>query len=149
MYNLSQQKGFTLIEVLISVSILSFGLVMLLQGNVRLLNIIRISENTLNALSEAEIKMAEFEIKMKDTSKEIFFEKSTETFESRKNFFVWEIDFLDVPVKETEVKLKNKLNNKLKEVRAEMSWKEGKRKGKLLLHTFIREPLDELDIYGF
>ncbi|MCK5393509.1 MAG: type II secretion system protein [Candidatus Omnitrophica bacterium] len=145
MYNLSQQKGFTLIEVLISVSILSFGLVMLLQGNVRLLNIIRISENTLNAISEAEIKMAEFEIKMKDASKEIFFEKSIESFESRKNFFIWEIDFLDVPVKETEEKVKNKL----KEVRTKMSWKEGKRKGSLFLHTFIREPLDELDSDGF
>ena len=143
MCNSFNKKSFTLVEVLISVSILSFGLAVLLQGNVRLLNIIRISENNLSAISEAEIKMAEFEIKVKEEPKKIFSEKVSETFERNNKFFVWEVDFLDVQVKEGDKEVKSKL----KEVRTEMLWEEGKRKGRVFLYTFMREPVDKINEY--
>lgn len=133
------KRGFTLIEIMISVAILSIGLILILQGFTHLLNILQISQDNLKATLLAENKMAELEIKARE-GKEVFPEDLGEKFEFEDMDCVWKIKFSPV---ELEIEgIFDKEYEDLNEVEAIMSWKEGKRKGKVLLVTYMRSLIE-------
>ena len=59
------RTGFTLVEIMISIAILSMGLILILQGFTNSLNILRIAEHNLETSLLAEEKMVEMEINVK------------------------------------------------------------------------------------
>ena len=129
------KRGFTLIEIMISVAILSTGLVLILQGLMHSLNILQISRDNLKATLLAENKMAEVEIKARE-GKEVFLEDLGEEFEFEDMECEWGIKFSPVEF-EIEETFDEKYED-LNEVEAIMSWKEGRRKGKVPLVTYLR-----------
>lgn len=89
-------QGFTLIEVLVSVIILAFGLVIVAEGMVRTEQAYRISENMIIASMLAEQKLAEAELQAlesrrlntsSDQSKETFSGKTFDWQRSTYPFF--------------------------------------------------------------
>lgn len=128
------QYGFTLIEIMISVAILSVGLVLILQGLTHSLNILRISQDNLKATLLAENKMAELEIKARE-GKEVFLEDLGEEFEFEDMECEWGIEITPV---EWEIEEIPEEYEELNGVEASLSWKEGKRKGRIPLVTYMR-----------
>ena len=59
------KRGFTLIEIMVSIGILSFGLILILQGFTQSLNVLRICRNNLKITLLAEEKITEIQIKVK------------------------------------------------------------------------------------
>ncbi len=133
------KKAFTLIEVMLSVSILSIGLVLILQAFAQSFNIVRISKNNLIATLIIGNKMAEAQIQAKE---------DWGSFESgigeRFNFegikCEWEMDISPVEWESEEMV---DLDEVLNEIKASLYWKEGKRKGVIFLDTFMRKYAEE------
>ena len=123
-----KNKGFTLIEIMVSVSILSIGLIVILQGFTSSLNVLRVCQNNLEASLFAEEKMAELEINIKQ-DKEVFLKGLTGIIQENNLEFQWSISLTP----ETEYEDLNK-------VLTTISWKEGKRKGINSLSTFFIIP---------
>lgn len=134
-----RNKGFTLLEIMISVGILSIGLTLILQGLMHSLNILQISQDNLKATFVTENKMAEVEIKVKE-GKELFLDELGEEFEFEDIDCVWGIKFSPVEL-EIEEALDKEYED-LNEIVAIMSWEEGKRKGKVPLVTYLRSYKD-------
>jgi len=123
-----QNKGFTLIEIMISIAILSLGLILILQGLTQCLNILRISQNNLETSLLAEDKMAEMEIAVnQDTdnfSKDISGESKSGNIE-----FKWQIRL------NPDTEYEN-----LYEVLATVNWVEGRRRGSSILNAYLMIP---------
>lgn len=132
------KKAFTLIEVMLSVAILSIGLILILQGFGRSLGALRISENNLKATFVAENKFAEAQIQAKEEW-DAFAGGLDEEFKFEDIKCVWEIEVESVgwgeelPPEDYE-----DLYQDLNTVRARLSWEEGKRKGAVGLITYMR-----------
>jgi len=125
---IGRSKGFTLIEVMVSIAILSFGLILILQGFAYSANVLRISRNNLEATLLTEEKMAETEIMLKQTKDSLF---SGFNGESKSNNieFKWK----------TELTIDEEYED-LNKVLATISWKEGRRKGTVPIFTYLRTP---------
>lgn len=123
-----KNKGFTLIEIMVSVAILSLGLIVILQGFAGSLNILRVCRNNLEASLFAEEKMAELEINTKQ-SKNAFIKDLSGATQSGNLGLQWQI----VVSPDLEYKGLNK-------ILATISWKEGKRTGVNSLNTFLIIP---------
>jgi prepilin-type N-terminal cleavage/methylation domain-containing protein len=116
--------GFTLIEVMISISILSIGLVFILQGFNRSLNVIKISEDNLEIISLAKEKMAEVILENKETKDSININQ--------------ELSYQDIDFK-LEVNSTNLQDyENLDKLDCKIIWKEGKREGKMNIFTYLR-----------
>ncbi|GEM_PF-443804 len=130
--------AFTLVEVMISVAILSVALVLILQALAHSLNILRITEDNLAAALIAGNKMAESQILAKedwDSFKKGVYEKFTvEDIKCQ-----WTMDVASVEGGAEELA---EGNEELNEVNAFLSWKEGKRKGVISLATYMRSPVE-------
>jgi len=137
---IGNKKGITLIEVMISISILSIGLVLILQGFAYCLNGLRISENNLKASLLAGNKMAQAQIEAKEDWNA--FENSlSEQFKVQRLKCTWNIE-IDPVSWEEEEKVPESYDD-LNELRASFAWKEGKRKGTISLVTYVRNPPEE------
>jgi len=126
-----KNRGFTLIEIMISIAILSVGLILILQGFTRCLNILRISQNNLETSLLAEEKMAEFEIAAKQ-DKGAFFKDTSGESQSGNIEFKWQIRLS--PDNEYE---------DLNEVLTTVYWKEGRRSGASVFSTYLIIPHDK------
>jgi len=131
----SNKQGVTLIEVMISVSILSIGLVLVLQGFIYCLNGLRISENNLKAGLMAGNKMAEAQIQAKEDW-DTFENGLSERFEVERLKCAWDIEINPVEW-EAEEDVPESYND-LNEFRASFAWEEGRRKGMISLVTYLR-----------
>jgi len=129
------KQGFTLIEVMISVSILSIGLVLVLQGFIYCLNGLRISENNLKAGLMAGNKMAEAQIQAKEDW-DTFENGLSERFEVERLKCAWDIEINPVEWEAGEDVPES--YNDLNELRASFAWEEGRRKGMISLVTYMR-----------
>lgn len=129
------QYGFTLIEIMVSVAILSLGLVLILQGFAHCLNILRISEDNLKAGLMAENKIAEGEIAAKE-NRGGWKNGLRDEFQYGNISYVWNIDVESVKWELEEIP---KSFEDLKEVRASLFWQEGKRSGSIPIVTYMRE----------
>ena len=123
-----KNSGFTLVEIMVSVAILSLGLIVILQGFAGSLNILRVCRNNLEASLFAEEKMAELEINIKQ-SKNAFINDLSGATQVGNLGLQWQI----VASPDLEYKDLNK-------ILATISWKEGKRKGINSLNTFLIIP---------
>lgn len=138
-YGLRTKMGFTLIEIMVSVSILSVGLILILQGFAHCLNVLRIAEDNLKATLVLEDKMAEAEIEAKEDWNSVA-GGLRDSFKFEDLRCKWELEMsaaewdLEEPPEEYE---------ELKEVKASLSWQEGKREGTIPLVTYMREPVEE------
>ena len=125
------RKGFTLLEIMVSISILSFGLILILQGFSKSLNAIKISQNNLKSALLADEKMTEFLINIRQDKSH--FARSSDgesTLDSLE--FNWKL-----------ISKPEEGNKDLNKALAYISWREGTRKGKFPLITYIRIPIDE------
>ncbi len=129
------KKAFTLVEVMLSVAILSIALVLILQALAHSLNILRISKDNLKATLAAENMMAQMQIKAKEDwdsfasglSDDFDFENLECEWKAQVSPFTWyEGDSFEG---EEDV---------LSKVSASLSWREGKREGVVLLDTLMR-----------
>lgn len=132
-------SGVTLIEVMISVSILSIGLVLVLQGFAYCLNGLRISENNLKASLMAGNKMAEAQIQAKEDW-DTFENGLSERFEVERLKCAWGLEVNPVEW-EIEEKIPPSYND-LNELRVSFAWEEGRRKGSISLATYMRKPIE-------
>ncbi len=130
--------GFTLLEIMVSVAILSVGLTLILQGFAHSLNVLRISQDNLEATLLAENKMAEMQIQAKEDW-DTFAGGADEQFspEGSNINYVWKMEV--EPVKSSEDSAEEFKN--LNEVRITLAWKEGvRRRGRISVVTYIRKP---------
>lgn len=129
--NRNIQDGFTLIEIMVSIAILSSGLVLILQGFTHSLNALAVSENNLKATLLAEEKVTQMQISAKQ-SKDAFLRglDGQTSFDSIK--YKWE----------TKVTADEKYEY-LNKVLTIISWEEGRRKGSVPVVTYLRIPLNE------
>ncbi|MCX5687603.1 MAG: prepilin-type N-terminal cleavage/methylation domain-containing protein [Candidatus Omnitrophica bacterium] len=129
-------QAFTLVEIMVSISILSLGLVLILQWFAYSLNVLRISQDYLTAALVFEDKMADAEIKFKE-DKDKFKEDSNEMFESSGMQFEFNaqlgaVDYRKESDSGEEVEFEDLYN-----LKTNLSWREGKRKGRIPLDTYL------------
>lgn len=139
-------SGFTLVEIMLSISILSIGLVLILQGFAHCLNVLKISEDNLKASLIAENRLAEaFILAKEDWDK--FDSGSVEHFKYEGLECRWEIETSPVEIvwesESEDFALDPEKQETLHEVKATLSWKEGRRSGTIPLVTYMREPVKE------
>jgi len=130
------EHGFTLIEIIVSISILSFGLVLILQWFGHSLNILRISEDYLRATLVMESKMAGIEIKFKEGKTE-FWTGDVEDVKDSKMLFTINTQVTPVECKEESKSGNELIYEDLYKIKALLSWKEGKRRGKIPIETYL------------
>ncbi len=117
-FPLKSAQGFTLIEVLVAVIILAFGLVLVVEGMVRTEQAFRISENMVMASQIADERIAESEILVREKNSLSFFSESEKENQSGKTF-EWERKtrpFSHASLMDT---------TKLNQVDVALSWKDG------------------------
>lgn len=136
---LIKKEAFTLIEVMVSVAILSIGLVLILQGLARSLNILRIVEDNMEATFTAENKMAESDILAKEDWDD-YESGLSDSFESEDIEYDWKIEVKPVVWDSADLGLEEipEIYQELNEVSASLSWKEGKRNGEVIFSTYAR-----------
>ena len=125
---IGKNRGFTLIEIMISIAILAVGLIFILQGLTQCLSIMRISQDNLEASLLAEDKMADTEIAIKQ-DKEKFFKDTSGELQSGNIEFKWQVQL--TPDMEYE---------DLYKVITTVGWKEGKRNGASIFSTYLMIP---------
>jgi len=129
------KKAFTLIEVMLSVAVLSIGLVLILQALGHSLNILRISEDNLTATLAVGNKMAEAQIEAKEDW-DAFKGGSDERFSFKGIKCQWEMDITPVEWESEEM---IDMDEVLNAVKTSLYWNEGRRKGVIFLDTFMRK----------
>jgi len=132
--SLKHKRGFTLIEIMLSIAILSIGLVLILQGFIHCLNCLRISEDNLKASLMAGNKMAEAEIQAKEDWDD-FKRGLNKRFKFEGLKCIWDIEVKQVAWDMEKIPQSYK---SLFEVRAVFTWEEGRRKGMIPLFTYMR-----------
>jgi len=133
------QHAFTLIEVMISVAILSVALTLIIQAFAQSLNILRIAQDNLTATLIVGNKMAEAQILAKEDWSS-FENGADERFKSEDFKCHWGVDVDPVEIETDEKALKEEQT--LNEVKAFLSWEEGKRKGIISLATYMRSSVE-------
>ena len=121
-----KKQGFTLIEVMLSVAILSLGFTLVLQGFSQSLNTLRISKNNLKASLLAEVKLAEMQINARE-GQDVLLEDLNQKILLDNIEFVWA----------AKVTLDEEDEN-LNKTAATLSWVEGRRKGATSVVTYLR-----------
>jgi type II secretion system protein I len=117
--------GFTLIEILVAVAILSLGLIMVLQGITRCSGLINIAQDNLAATLLAEEKMAEMEIAVRQEG-DISFEGANGDTHSGNASLRWQVELSPDPDYEG-----------LYSVTDTVYWTEGKRSGITSLDSYL------------
>ncbi len=121
-----RSKAFTLIEIMISIAILSLGLILVLQGLAKCVNILRISQSNLAATLLAEDKMAEVEIAVKQNGLKAFL-NDTSGVEQAGNI---ELDW--------QVRLsQDEEYEDLNKVTATVNWRDGRNRGSSIFSTYL------------
>ena len=128
------KNGFTLIEIMISLAILSIGLVSILQGFIHCLNYLRISDDNFKASLMAENKMVEAQIQAKEDW-DSFKKGLNKRFKFEGLKCIWDIEVKQAAWDMEEIP---QSYESLFEVRAAFTWEEGKRKGMVPVFTYMR-----------
>jgi prepilin-type N-terminal cleavage/methylation domain-containing protein len=126
-----KNKGFTLVEVIISIGILSFGLILILQGFAQSLNNISVAHNNLQASLLADEVTTQFLIDSKNLEYGIASSLTGET-ESGNTKYSWNIKVAQ-----------DKEQAELHEILSTVSWVSGRRKGGMSVYTYLRVRMDE------
>lgn len=132
------RNGATLLEVMISIVVLSVGLVLILQGFLYCLNCLRISEDSLKASLAAGNKMAQARIQAKEDW-DTFERGLNERFKLEGLKCIWDVEVKQVVWDSEEIPQSYEYLN---EVKTSLSWEEGRRKGAIFLATYMRSPVE-------
>jgi prepilin-type N-terminal cleavage/methylation domain-containing protein len=127
----SRKKGFTLIEIMVSIAILSMGLILILQGFTYSINIFNIAQSNLEAVLLAEENMVKFEMGSKRVGDSSYKDTSGNTKLNNMNF-AWDIRMS--PQEEYE---------DLYKISSIISWNRGQNRGSTPLVSYLRIPPDE------
>ncbi len=123
---LRSKQGFTLIEVMLSVAILSLGFTLILQGFSQALNTLRISQNNLKTSLLAESKLAEMQINARESQDALLGNLNEKILLDNIEFY-W-----------TAKVTLDEVDENLNKTVTTLSWGEGKRKGAISVATYIR-----------
>ena len=119
-----KKKALTLIEIMVSVAILSFGFILILHGFSRSLSALRISAHNLTAVLLAEEKISEAMIyKVENTGKII---------DTGNLALGWDTIFTE-----------EQGSSKVQRMHAAVTWQDGKRRGNTDLTTYLYIPDDD------
>lgn len=129
----SAKNGFTLIEAMVSIAILSIGLVLILQHFSQSLNILKSSENYLKASLLLENKIADLEIALKE-GKDLL--DQHEEIEDLGMIFKLDTELTPVECIIETLKEEIKYEN-LYRLSANLSWEERTREVKIPLSTYL------------
>ena len=132
----NKDQAITLVDIMVSISILSLGLVLILQWFAYSLNVLKISQDYLAATLALEDKMADAEIKLKE-DKDKLWDGNNEDFESlglqlELNEQLVPVEYRKELSSGEEVEFKNLYN-----LKTNLSWREGKRKGEIPLGMYL------------
>lgn len=94
---LSPEKGLTLVEVLLAVSVLAVGIVGVLRGYASAITTLESGQYTIDAVNLMKEKMAEVEVMVREEDK-IIAKQERGSFEGFFQEFLWEYE-----IKETEI----------------------------------------------
>jgi len=133
-YSITAKKnrdGFLLFEAILSVAILSFGLVLVLHSFTGSLKAARISQNYMRAVLLLEAKMTELEWKGSLDSG-----ISEGKFSQKNERFAWKIEA--TPVEEISGEDEEKKRVELNKVHLTVSWSEGKKVERIELTTYLK-----------
>jgi len=133
-YSITAKKnkdGFLLFEVILSVAILSLGLVLVLHSFTGSLKAARISQDYMRAVLLLEAKMTGLEWKGSLDSG-----ISEGKFSQKNERFAWKIEA--TPVEETAGEDKEKKKIELNKVRLTVSWSESKKVERIELTTYLK-----------
>jgi prepilin-type N-terminal cleavage/methylation domain-containing protein len=126
-----KKKGFTLVEVIVSVGILSFGLILVVQGFTQALSAIDIAHNNLKAGLLAEEKITEFILEPEVLDYSYNQELGGEEQEANTKY-TWVLSVEQQGDKQ-----------ELNQVFTDVSWVSGRRKGRVSIVTYLRIPVDD------
>jgi len=126
-----KKQGFTLIEVMLSVAILSLGFTLILQGFSQALNTLRISQNNLKVSLLVDTLMAEMQIKARE-GQDTLLEDLNQKILLDNIEFSWAAK---VTVDEED--------ENLNKTAATLSWQEGRRKGATSVATYLRSSSED------
>ena len=127
---LSTSVGFTLIEVLVAISILAVGLVLVVQAMGRTQLALRLSENVIRASYIAEEEMVKKELKVRELGRVVFGgEKGKREFPGR--VMEWESSMR--PFQHSSMKEESRLNK----LTVKVDWKESARQNNLEIQTLV------------
>lgn len=119
------KKGFTLIEVLVSVSILSFGLILVVGGFAQSLNAIDVSYHNLQASLLVDEVTTQFLLEFQTE------EEFKESLSGKKEIGLADYNWSVEARQEEE-------EEGLKKVVSTVSWTAGRRNGAVSVYTFLR-----------
>jgi prepilin-type N-terminal cleavage/methylation domain-containing protein len=125
------KRGFTLVEIMVSIAILSMGLVFILQSFIHSLHILNIAKNNLQAVSLAEENMVKFKMGSSRDANLYFGNTNGDTVFNNINF-TWQVKLSHVGESED-----------LHEISSLVSWKQGRSRGAASLVSFLRTQPDE------
>lgn len=140
-----KRKGFLLIELLVTVAILSFGLVFILAGFNSSLNALGASQNIIRASQILEERMLEFQMQAAEEEGII-----AGASEGERDGFRWMI--LVVPMEETAIPVDESLWDEdiapvletvLSRVEFSLYWSEGIKERELSVVTYLRSKKEE------
>lgn len=135
-------RGFTLIEVLLAVSILAVGMIGVIRAYIVLMNSVEVSRFTVEAAYLSKIRMADIEKSAIDGAEDLYGTKSGR-FEGDENRLGWEEEV-------TEIKIKGETPKKESE--------EGQKEGKEAVFSKVRVsvlsgegsgPARKVDLYTY
>jgi len=130
------RRAFTLVEIMVSISILSLGLILILQWFSHSLNTLRISQDYLAATLFLEDRMADMEIKLKekDSGSLWNYDKGEDNSGIK---FALSAHLNPVDYKKELDSGEDAEFEDLYNLKASLSWQEGKRKGIIPLDTYL------------
>ncbi len=127
------RSGFTLIEIMVAIAILSLGLVLILQYFSHSLSVLRSSEDYVRASLLFENKVADIEINFKE-GRDIF--SDSDIIKDSGNTFKLVTDISPIELKKDTYE-EELLYENLYDFNAILSWDEKNRKNKIIVATHL------------
>jgi len=118
--------AFTLIEIMISIAILSLGLILVMQGLAKCVSILRISQANLAATLLAENRMSSLEIAVKQEGLKAFLGDTSGQEKSGNTELSWRVE-----------SSQDEEYENLNKVIARVDWQDGRNSGSSVFGTYL------------
>lgn len=132
-----KNKGFSFVELMVTVAILCTGLILIIQGFIISAGALNTAQNYISAAQFLEEKMQQLEAVAKRDNG-IKADNSDGKFYSAEREFSWELTMSDIE------KIGDlQLNKELNEIRLKAEWQERNRPNDLTLFTYLKNKKNE------